>query len=325
MVKTFREKRICFGLLLAILLALGCAAHALGASPSQKQRTFDSAEEAVKSLIDAVRSRDSGEVLAILGPGSREIVTSGDPVADKSGREEFLRLYDEKAVIEGAGTGKALLSIGKEGYPFPIPVVKKSRVWVFDAKAGKEELLNRRIGRNELKAVDVLHAYVDAQREYAAMDPNHNGGEFAQKIRSTPGKKDGLYWEAKDGEDESPLGPLLAQAAREGYRATNEKRIPYHGYLFRILTAQGKNADGGAFDYVVNGKMALGFALVAYPAQYGSSGVMTFIINQKGIVYQKDMGPDTGKVAAAIKLYNPDKSWKKVEPDTSVAGDATGR
>jgi hypothetical protein len=302
-------------LLLPVLLVILAAVPSLAASSHRAQKSFTSPEDAVKSLVAAVRSDNSKELVAILGPGSRAIVSSGDPVADKAGRERFVKLYDEKNAIEGADTGKAVLSIGNEDHPFPIPVVKKGGRWRFDTRAGKEEILNRRIGRNELNVIDVLRAYVDAQREYASMDPGSSGVRaFAQKISSTPGKKDGLYWEAKEGEEESPFGPLAAKAAREGYaKSKSGKPAPFHGYLFRILKAQGKDADGGAFDYVVNGRMVLGFAMVAYPAQYGSSGIMTFIVNQNGIVYQKNLGRNTGKIAAAMKLYNPDKSWRKVE------------
>ena len=301
-------------LLLALFVISAGGAPALAASASA-QKSYPSPEEAVKSLVAAVRNNDNKGLGAILGSGSREIVTSGDPVADKSGRERFVKLYDEKNAIEGADTGRAVLSIGNEDYPFPIPVVKKGKSWRFDARAGKEEILNRRIGRNELEVIDVLRAYVDAQREYAAEDHDRNGVmEFAQKIRSTPGKQDGLYWEAKEGEKESPFGPLAAKADREGYaKSKNGGPSPFHGYLFRILKAQGKSADGGAFDYVVHGRMILGFAMVAYPAQYGASGIMTFVVNQNGTVYQKDLGKSTGKTAAAMKLYNPDSAWKKVE------------
>ena len=302
-------------LLLALLVIAASGVADLAVSPRKAQKSFASPEDAVKGLVAAVRSKNVKEAAAILGPGSRAIISSGDPVADRSGRERFLKLYDEKNAISGAESGKAVLSIGNEDYPFPIPVVKKGGAWRFDSIAGKEELLNRRIGRNELEVIDVLRAYVDAQRDYAATDRDGNGFlEFAQKIRSTPGKKDGLYWEAKEGEEESPFGPMAAKAAREGYaRPKSGNPSPFHGYLFRILKAQGKNAEGGAFDYVVNGRMILGFAAVAYPAQYGASGIMTFIVNQNGIVYQKNLGRHTAKTAAAMKLYDPDRSWKKVE------------
>ncbi len=314
-VMTFRNIPNYLLLLLALLVIPAGSVTALAASSPKAQKSFGSPEDAVKSLVAAVRNNENTELAAILGPGSKAIVSSGDPVADQAGRERFVKLYDEKNAIEGAGTGKAVLSIGSEDYPFPIPVVRKGNVWLFDTKAGKEELLNRRIGRNELEVIDVLHAYVEAQRDYASKDRDGNGVlAFARKIRSTPGKKDGLYWEAKEGEEESPFGPLAAEAAREGYvKSKSGNPAPYHGYLFRILQAQGKNADGGAFDYVVNGRMVLGFAMIAYPAQYEASGVMTFIVNQNGVVYQKDLGKNTGKVATAMKRYDPDKSWKKVE------------
>jgi len=307
----FRKNPISPLLLLMLLVVLTSAVPVLATSAKNTQKSYATAEEAVKSLVQAVRSNDTKELFAILGPGSQEIISSGDPVADKSGRERFVNLYDEKNVIEGVDTGWAVLSIGNEDYPFPIPVVKKGKVWRFDARAGKEELLNRRIGRNELEAIDVLRTYVDAQREYAAMDRDRDGVlEFAQKIRSTPGKKDGLYWAMKEDEESSPLGPLAAKAAQEGYTKEN---TALYGYYFKILKAQGKDADGGAFDYLVNGKMILGFAMVAYPAQYGSSGIMTFIVNQNGIVYQKNLGKNSARIAASMKLFNPDSSWKKVE------------
>ncbi|WP_306535161.1 DUF2950 domain-containing protein [Geobacter sp.] len=297
--------------LLAILIILATGAPVLAASAKTSQKSFASPEEALNSLVVALKNHDKKNLLAILGPGAREIVSSGDPVADKAGREQLVKLHEEKVVIEGADSGKAVFSLGNEDYPFPIPVVKKGNAWRFDAKAGKEELLNRRIGRNELKVIEVLHAYADAQREYAAKDRTGEGvGEFAQKIRSTPGKRDGLYWATKEGEEESPLGPLAAQAADEGYSKEN---TALYGYRYKVLKAQGPHAEGGAFDYVVNGRMVLGFGLVAYPAQYGASGIMTFIVNQNGIVYQKNLGRNTAKVATKMPHYDPDETWKKVE------------
>jgi hypothetical protein len=207
------------------------------------------------------------------------------------------------------------LIIGPLDYPFSIPLVKKGKGWYFNTTEGREEIINRRIGKNELNAIEVARAFVDAQREYATKDRDADGAvAFAQRYQSTPGAKDGLYWEVKEGEEESPFGPLTAQAALEGYgTAAPDGPVPYHGYLLKIMKAQGENAEGGAFDYVVNGKMILGFALVAYPAQYGSSGIMTFIVNQSGVVYQKDLGKDTAAIAAAMTLYDPDKSWQKVK------------
>jgi len=302
-------------LLAALLLILAGAAAAIAAPARNSQKTFASPQEALQSLVKAARSSNIKELIAILGPGSRQIISSGDPVADRAGREHFIKLYDEKNSAAGADSGRAFLIIGNEDYPFPIPVIKKGNVWRFDAKAGKEEILNRRIGRNELEVINVMRTYVDAQREYASRDRDSDAVmEFAQKFRSTPGKKDGLYWETADGAEMSPMGSLVAKAGSEGYAMRKgDGQEPYQGYLFKIIKAQGADAEGGAFDYVVNGKMILGFALLAYPANYGSSGIMTFVVNQNGIVYQKNLGKKTASTAAAIKLYNPDSSWKKVE------------
>jgi hypothetical protein len=289
----------------------------LGTAPASQaagmpQKSFSSPEEAVKSLVAAVRANDIKEMLAILGPGSRELISSGDDVADRTGREKFLKAYDQMNTLQQESADKIVLSIGADNWPLPIPIVKKGTTWVFDIRKGKQEILNRRIGRNELHIMDVLHAYVDAQHEYATKDCRGDGKvEFAQRLISTEGKRDGLYWEAKEGEEESPLGPLVARAAREGY--ANADLSPFHGYYFKILKGQGKHVDGGAYNYVVKGKMILGFALVAYPAEYGNSGVMTFILNQEGIIYQKDLGKDTKRRAEAIKIFDPDKSWTKVQ------------
>jgi hypothetical protein len=270
----------------------------------------------VNALVVAVKADNKKEMLAILGPVGKELISSGDEVADKEGREKFLKAYDEMNTLEKESADKIVLHVGTDNWPLPIPIVKKNNTWVFDTKAGKEEILNRRIGRNELNVIEVLHAYVDAQREYASKDCKGSGVvEFAQKFISTEGKHDGLYWEAKEGEEMSPLGPLVAQAANEGYaeRAEGINFSPFHGYYYKILKEQGKHATGGAYDYVVKGKMILGYALVAYPAQHGNSGVMTFIVNQEGIIYQKDFGKNTESIAKAMKKFNPDKTWNKVE------------
>jgi hypothetical protein len=204
----------------------------------------------------------------------------------------------------------------------PIPVVKKGSSWVFNIQKGKQEILNRRIGRNELQVMDELHAYVDAQHEYATKDCGSSGTvEFAQRIISTEGKHDGLYWEAKEGEEESPLGPLVAQAAKEGF--ANPNLQPFHGYYFTILKGQGKHADGGAYHYVVKGKMILGFAIIAYPAEYGNSGVMTFMVNQQGIIYQKNLGKNTKRSAESLKIFNPDKTWTKIEEGRHFLGSSS--
>jgi hypothetical protein len=208
------------------------------------------------------------------------------------------------------------LVIGNHDWPFPIPIVRKGETWVFDTMAGKEEMLNRRIGRNELNTIQTCQAYVDSQREYALKDRDGDGLlEYAQKFRSTAGKKDGLYWQAMEGEEQSPLGEFAARAVKEGYtsKKPGDNPVPYHGYFYKILKAQGKNAPGGAYDYVVKGSMIGGFALVAYPAEYGNSGVMTFIVNHDGVVYEKDLGKDTAKIASTMTKYDPEKTWKKAE------------
>ncbi len=284
-----------------------------------QQMSFASPEEAVNALVAAVKANDKKEILAILGPEGKELMSSGDEVADKTGREKFLKAYDEMNKLEKASDSKIILHIGKDDWSLPIPVVEKSKKWVFDTKAGKEEILNRRIGRNELNVIEVLHAYVDAQCEYASKDRSGDGvAQFAQKIISTEGKEDGLYWKAKEGEEMSPLGPFVAQAASEGYaqKGGGINLSPYHGYYYKILKGQGKYATGGAYDYVVKGKMILGYALVAYPAQYGNSGIMTFIVNQTGVIYEKNLGKDTVSIAEAMKKFNPDKTWRKVKEIT---------
>ena len=281
-----------------------------------QQKTFKTPEEAVKILMEAVKANDTKALQAIFGPEGKEIGSSPDKVQDKAEKDRFLKDYEEMNKLVKETDSKMTRVVGEEEWPFPIPIVKVGESWRFDTLAGKEELINRRVGRNELNTIQVCLAYVDAQREYARMDPdNDNLREYAQKFGSTKGKKDGLYWEAKEGEEQSPLGPLAAEAVKEGYtgRKPGEKPKTYHGYYYRILKAQGKNAAGGAYDYVINGNMIGGFALVAYPAEYGASGIMTFIVNHDGVVHQKDLGRETGKIAKAMTKYDPDNTWKKVE------------
>jgi len=292
------------------------ASDSSAAASRQKQKTFASPEEAARAFFGAMKAADRRELSAIFGPKAVSQLSSGDDVSDRAEREWFLKAYEEKNSLERKGDDEAILQVGKDDWPLPIPIVKKGSNWYFDTKAGKEEILNRRIGRNELRVIEVMQAYVGAQREYAGKDWDGDGAyAYAQKFASTPGKKDGLYWEAKEGEEASPSGPFVAKATQEGYtrRAKTDKPSPFHGYYYRILTSQGKYAPGGAYDYVVKGNMILGFGLVAYPAKYGSSGIMTFVVNQEGVVYQKDLGRNTAKVAAAMKKYDPDKTWVKVE------------
>jgi hypothetical protein len=296
----------------ALIIALFVPVQGYAAQASQK--TFASPEEAVKALIDAATAGNQEELMAIFGPAGREVLSSGDAVDDKAVKEQFLKAYEVKHALIREGDTKAVLQIGAEDWPFPIPIVKRGEKWSFDTKKGKEEMNNRRIGRNELSTIQVCLAYVDAQREYAAKDRDGDGlFEYAQKFWSSPGKKDGLYWETKPGEEESPLGDFAARATGEGYKKTSNKPVPYHGYYFKVLKAQGKNAPGGAYDYLVKERMIGGFGMVAYPAKYGVSGVMTFVVNHDGIVYEKNLGKDTTKIAQAMKLFNPDKTWKKVE------------
>ncbi len=279
-------------------------------------RAFASPEEAAMGLAEAIRSEDGGMLVAVLGPGSESLLRSGDAVADRAERGRFLNRFDEAHRIEEVSAGKAVLSVGKEEWPLPIPIVKKEDRWVFDAVEGKEEILDRRIGRNELTTIQVMLAIVDAQREYAMKDRDGDGLlEYAQRFRSDPGKRNGLFWVTKEGEEPSPLGPLAARAMEEGYRRKEggERPSPYYGYLFRMLKAQGKDAPAGAYDYVVQGKMIGGFAVVAYPVQYGNSGVMTFLVNHEGVVYQRDLGSETEKTAKAMKEFDPGQDWKRVE------------
>ena len=296
---------------LALLVAVMFQGTALAAK--QKQKTFSTPEAAVEELVKALRDGSEKELLAIFGPGSEPLISSGDKVDDRERREEFVRLYGEANRLEPAGDKKRIVHAGKNDWPFPIPIVKVGESWRFDTKQGKEEILHRRIGENELGAIQTCLAIVDAQREYAAVDRNGDGLlEYAQKFASTKDKTDGLHWEVKPGEKPSPLGPLVAKARGEGYMK-GEKPAPYNGYIFRILTAQGKSAKGGAYSYLVKGKMVGGFAVVAYPATYAVSGVKTFIVNHDGVVYEKDLGPKTIKLAKTMKLYDPDRSWVKVE------------
>jgi hypothetical protein len=305
----------CGGFAMVIVIAIVIIVCYQSASAADlKQRMFKSPDEAVKALIESVRAKDRKELLAIFGPSGKEIISSGDEVADREIGERFVKAYEEANKVVSEGDKRIVLHVGKENYPFPIPIVMEGEIWFFDTKAGKEEILNRRIGRNELSTIQVSLAYVDAQREYARKDRDGGGlMEYAQKFISEKGKKDGLYWETKEGEEQSPLGPFVANAIKEGYTKKGDKPIPYHGYYFRILKAQGKNAPDGEYDYVVKGRMIGGFGLVAFPAEYGVSGVMTFIVNHDGVVCEKDLGKVTEKVAGAMKKFDPDKTWKRVE------------
>lgn len=294
-------------LMLLPLLVQDCQAAAA------RQKSFRSPEQAVSALVAAIRADDEKEMLAVLGPGSKEVISSGDSVADNAGRDKFIQSYDQKNFLEAKSDRTMILHTGSDDWPMPIPIVKKGSGWAFDIGKGKQEILKRRIGRNELQVIEVIDAYVDAQHEYASKDCRGAGKvEFAQRFISTPGNRDGLYWEAKEGEQQSPLGPLIAQAAKDGY-TTEGNLSPFHGYYFKVLKGQGKHADGGTYNYVVKGKMILGFGLVAYPAEYGNSGAMTFMVNQEGIIFEKNLGKNTRHIAEKMTSFNPDQSWKKVK------------
>jgi hypothetical protein len=290
-----------------------CAALFVLCESARAQEQFTTPEDAVSALVEAAKSQDQKGLLTVLGPDGKAIVSSGDPVADANARDSFVSAYDAKHDLELEGDGSQTLIIGNDDWPFPIPLINKGGKWQFDAAAGVDEILRRRIGRNELAAIEVSLAYVQAQNEYASLDPAGLGPHvYAQRIVSRPEKKDGLYWPTAEDEPPSPLGELAAKAAAEGYKPGNTP-IPYHGYYYRILTRQGTNAPGGTYDYLAKGKMIGGFALVAYPAQYGNSGIMTFIVNQDGTVFQKDLGPQSDKLARKIEAFDPDSTWTKVD------------
>jgi hypothetical protein len=277
-----------------------------------RQKVYGSPEDALKALADAVQSEDPKVMMDVLGPEGEKIISSGDQVEDKNARERFVKSYQEKIDIVKEKGDRATAILGQDDWPFPIPMVRKGEGWIFDTKAGKEEMLNRRVGRNELSAIRVCLGYVEAQREYAGTDRERDGIiQYAQKFSSDPPRRNGLYWEAAEGETPSPVGPFAARAAAEGYRRAGGKPTPYHGYYYKILKGQGKGAPGGSYSYLINGHMVAGFALVAWPAEYGVSGVMTFVVNQNGTVYEKDLGPKAEGMAKAMKLYDPDRTWRR--------------
>jgi hypothetical protein len=299
-------------LLIASCLGLSGCTKSAGHS---NQLSFASPQDAAGAFAKAVCEDNKEQMLKILGADGNDLIWSGDEVRDQQSRDRFEKAYDEQHRIDTEGN-KEILVIGKNDWPFPIPIIQENKKWIFDTASGKEEILNRRIGRNELDTIQTMLAFVDAEREYAMTNKDANGtGQYARKFKSDAGTRNGLYWEAKEGEEQSPLGPLVASARQEGYstKMSSEGRLPYHGYFYRILTAQGEHAQGGAYNYIVNGKMIGGFAAVAYPAEYGNSGVMTFIVNYEGVVYQKDLGSNTEKEARAMERFDPDETWKKVQ------------
>lgn len=303
-------------MLAAPVLGQGPAsAPAPAPTPKAGQLTFASPDEAVAALKEAVTAADKSALPKLFGPASSEF-SSGDDVADKAAYATFAKRLGKLTNLVKRGDSTVILYLGAENWPFQFPIVKAGDRWFFDGDAGLEEMFNRRIGANELHTIKVCREYVRAQREYAEVDRDGDEVlEYAQHFNSNPGMKNGLYWETVDDGDESPLGPLVAYASAGSYNLMQEGPQPFHGYYFRILTRQGAKAPGGAYSYVINTNMIGGFALVAYPATWGNSGLTTFIVNQQGKVYQKDLGPQTAALAAGMRAYNPDATWTLVDED----------
>jgi hypothetical protein len=277
------------------------------ASPEAGMKTFDTPKQAADALIQAAAAGDQAAVIALFGADGKDIVTSGDAVDDKNRMMKFAELAKQKMQIKNEGASKAIIDIGPEDWPVPVPLVQSGGKWHFDAKAGRAEILNRRIGGNELDTINLLRGYVEAQEDYASVPRDESGlRQYAQKIVSTPGKHDGLSWRDADGKAAGPMGEELAKALAEGY---TDKTQPYNGYYVRLLTSQGPSARLGARDYVWKGAMIGGFAAIAWPANYGVTGIQTFQVNNDGVVYQKDLGPKTSEIAPTIKAYDPDKTW----------------
>ncbi|MGR8933191.1 MAG: DUF2950 domain-containing protein [Gammaproteobacteria bacterium] len=311
------SRNMCHILAATLFAVLATAeTNVVAAAAAEQAERFASPEEAVSALLDAARESGNAKVAALFGSRYAQLFSSGDEVEDKNNRTEFLKMAEAKSSIEKEGENKAILHFGADNWAFPVPLVKSGTQWQFDAEQGEKEIRNRRIGANELKTLGVIEGYVEAQAEYANIDRDGDGvAEYATKLRSSPGKYDGLFWEAEPGQSDSPLGPLVAQARAEGYRMKSGKTeaTPYHGYFYRILTRQGRHAPGGKYNYIINGNMIAGFALVAFPAIYGNSGVMTFMVNHQGKIYQKNLGPKTVQIADAIKSYDPDSTWEPVD------------
>jgi len=310
---TLKRSGIAAAMLLLPMLASGVQANMTGA------KVFDTPQMAVEALIKAARDKNRAGVLLVLGPETEEWLASGDDVQDAQDRDRFIAAYDAKNRLDMPDEETAILHVGEDDFPFPFPVVKLEDGWSFDAEEGKEELLDRRIGENELNAIEVIQAIADAQVEYSTIDWDEDGMlEYAARFASTDGNLDGLYWPADEAEYESPLGPLVAEAAAEGYTgdgSDEDATAPYHGYRYRLIMRQGADAPGGAHDYEINGDMIGGYAILAYPARYNVSGIMTFMVSYSGTVYESDLGPDTETAAQAIEAFNPDGKWTEVKPE----------
>jgi hypothetical protein len=310
-----RCRRLAPAAALAAVLAL-CGLGSPDAVAAEKQTGFATADEAVGALVTALKANDVAALRRIFGPGSENLINSGDRFADQHRRDLFLTAFGEQHKLVASGDNRMVLDVGKNDWPMPIPLVKEAAAWHFDTAAGSQEIINRRIGRDEISAIRVALVYVDAQKDYFERAKEATGtGEYAQRLVSTAGKHDGLFWPAAAGELESPLAPLVDQAIDEGYpgELVSGKPIPYQGYYFRILKGQGDSAPGGAKEFLGGGKMTGGFALVAWPANYAVSGIMTFIVNQDGIVFQQDLGDRTPALAAAVSRFDPDESWARVD------------
>ena len=306
-------RRMISASILGILASVLCLPSAFGQGKGAPPKSFAAPEEAASALAAAYQKGDSKAVAEVLGDKARRLVFSGDPVIDRHERAWFLSLYDEGHEIAKETDRRAVLQLGKDGQPYPIPIIKKGARWQFDPSEGHEDLVSRRISKAELTAINLVVAYVDAQREYLQRDRSGSGSrEYAQRFRSTPGRKDGLFWEAATDKAEGPIASLVEAALKEGYQLAREGELPvYRGYSYKILTAQGPLASGGAREYIVNGRMTEGFALVAFPVRYGVSGIMTFLVNQDGVIYQNDLGPKTVELGRKMTLFNPDPSWSK--------------
>ncbi len=300
----------------AILIAFGPAA---ALAQEQGQKTYSSAEQASKALFDAAQQNDEKALLAVLGPHGQKIISSGDLVEDEAARSNFVEKYQVMHRLVKEPDGTTTLYIGAENWPSPIPLMNKGDLWYFDTVEGEHEILFRRIGKNELSAIRVCQELAAAQKDYYSKQNN----EYATRFVSDEGQHNGLYWLDTNNQFESPIGPLVANAGSSGGLAKNldSGPVPFRGYYFRILESQGKSAPGGAMDYVVDGKMTKGFAFVAYPAVYRDSGVMTFIVGQDGVVYEKDLGKQTNELAKSMKAYNPDSSWQKAEDQEGTTAD----
>jgi hypothetical protein len=287
---------------------------AAGSQPPQQ--TFSTPEAAARALLDTAAKGDARAIASLLGPDGQAVISTGDEVADQLAREGFRAAAEESLVLNRQAPDRVVITVGKDHWPFPLPIVQVNDGWRFDTAAGRREIRRRQIGKNELRTIEVCRVYVTAQREYASVPREADGViKFAQHVMSSPGRRDGLYWEVAEGEPPSPLGPLMAAAAREGHtpRKPGQPSMPFHGYFYKILKSQGPNAPGGSHSYLINGNMVAGFALVAWPAEYGSSGTMTFVVNQNGVVYEKDLGPKTGELTAAMTGYDPDRSWHRAQ------------